>query len=65
MEEYEVRYELFVKGPLSDKMIHRRPYQSCATQEKAQYVAKRDLKGRKWFIVKTERTVVERSHQEE
>jgi hypothetical protein len=64
MEEYGIRYELYVKGPLSDKMIHRRPYQSCATQEKAQYIAKRDLKGRGWFIVKTERTIVQRSDEE-
>jgi hypothetical protein len=65
MEENDIRYELYIEGPFVNKIINRQPYQSCATKEKAQYIAKRDLKGKRWFIVKTERTVVERSHQEE
>jgi hypothetical protein len=65
MEESDIRYELYIEGPFVNKIINRQSYQSCATKEKAQYIAKRDLKGKRWFIVKTERTVVERSHQEE
>jgi hypothetical protein len=64
MEEHDIRYELYIEGPFVNKIVNRQPYQSCATQEKAQYVAKRDLKGKRWFIVKTERTIVQRSNEE-
>jgi hypothetical protein len=64
MEDIEIRYELFIEYAPERAFINRKPYQSCATQEKAEYIAKRDLKGRQWIIVKTERTVVSKSTKE-
>lgn len=58
MNTNSTRFELYIQYDPKANVVYRKPYASCETQAKAEYLAKRDLKNKRWFIIKVERTLM-------